>query len=337
MKLRRVRIGAVAGSLILGTLALSGGGASAKALTQVTFAYDFPGPDFELVPLVVAQHRGYFAQAGLHVKIVFPPNTSTTTQMLSVGTADIGMLTTSDMVIAVGAGAPVLSVANYSMHNNWGLFALPGTSLSASTLKTTLKGKRIFSYGDTWTESMLPFILHYAGLTTSQVKIVTDPTGYDLTFLLSHRVDFSTNTNNYELPGWAGSGKPGHLSELLGTKAGAPDVPIWTYAVTRSYANAHGATVKAFLSAVKKATVWAAANPAAAAGEFDMTYPKSGYSDAYNKLGWSLTVPILTNSSGQYFTQTSAQWTTLARALKGIKLITKVAAPSTYFTNRYQP
>lgn len=337
MKPSRLRVVALAGSLVLGTLVVADAGASAKALTSVTFAYDFPGPDFELVPLVVAQDRGYFAQAGLKVKVVFPPNTSTTTKMLSVGSADIGMLTTSDMVIAVNAGAPVLSVANYSMHNNWALFAKPGTSLSAATLKATLKGKRIFSYGDTWTESMLPFILRYAGLSSSQVKIFTDPTGYDLTFLLAGKVDFSTNTTNYELPGFAGSKTKGHLSELLGTAAGAPDVPIWVYAVTRAYAQGHAATAKAFLSAVKKATVWAAKNPAAAAGEFDMAYPKSGYTDAYNKLGWSLTVPILTNASGQYFTQTSAQWTTLARALKGIKLITKVATPSTYYTNKFQP
>jgi ABC-type nitrate/sulfonate/bicarbonate transport system substrate-binding protein len=334
---RRLRMGAMAGSLVLGTLALAGCSTSAAQLTKVTFAYDFPGPDFELVPLVVAQQRGYFAQAGLNVKVVFPPDTSTTTKMLTVGRADVGMLTTSDMVVAVNAGAPVLSVANYSMHNNWGLFAKPGTNLSAATLKTTLKGKKIFSYGDTWTEAMLPFVLRYAGLRASQVKIFTDPTGYDLNFLLDGKVDFSTNTTNYELPGYAGSGKPGHLAELLGTKAGAPDVPIWVYAVTHSYAAAHGATVKSFLTAIKRATAWAAKNPAAAAGMFDMAYPKSGYTDAYNKLGWSLTIPYLTNASGHYFTQSAAQWSTLARALKGIKLISHVASPSTYFTNKFLP
>jgi putative hydroxymethylpyrimidine transport system substrate-binding protein len=333
--LSRLRVGAVVGSLVLGTLMVAGGGASAARLTPITFAYDFPGPDFELIPLVVAQDQGYFTQAGVQVKVVFPPDTSTTTKMLSVGSADIGMLTTSDMVVAVNAGAPVLSVANYSMHNNWALFAKPGVSLNAATLGSTLKGKRIYSYGDTWTEAMLPFVLRYAGLTTSQVKIFTDPTGYDLTFLLSGKVDFSTNTTNYELPGFAGSHTKGHLSELLGTQAGAPDVPIWVYATTHSYAAAHGATVKAFLTAVKKGMMWAVANPVAAAVDFDKAYPKSGYSDAYNKLGWSLTIPFLTNSSGQYFTQTAAQWTTLANALKSIKLITKVPPPSTYYTNKF--
>lgn len=335
--LSRLRVGAVAASLVLGTLVVASGAASAKPLTAVTFAYDFPGPDFELVPLVVAQDRGYFTDAGLRVKVVFPPDTSTTTKMLSVGSADIGMLTTSDMGVAVNVGAPVESVANYSMHNNWALFAKPGVSLSASTLKSTLKGKKIFSYGDTWTEAMLPFVLRYAGLSSSQVKIFTDPTGYDLNFLLDGKVDFSTNTTNYELPGFAGSHTSGHLSVLLGTKAGAPDVPIWVYAVTHSYAAAHGATIKKFLTAIKRATIWATQNPAAAAVDFDKAYPKSGYSNAYNKLGWSLTIPLLTNAQGQYFTQTDAQWSTLAHALKSIKLISKVPAPSRYYTNKFLP
>ena len=129
MKLSRLRVGALVGSLVLGTLVVASGGASAKSLTPVTFAYDFPGPDFELVPLVVAQEHGFFTDAGLSVKVVFPPDTSTTTKLLAVGRADIGMLTTSDMGVAVNAGAPVLSVANYSMHNNWALFAKPGVSL----------------------------------------------------------------------------------------------------------------------------------------------------------------------------------------------------------------
>lgn len=330
---------AITGSLVLSSFtAFAGGGAaSAASLKKVTYAYDFPGPDFELIPVVVAQARGFFKAAGLNVNVVFPPNTSTTTKMLATGNANIGFLTTTDMAVAINAGAPMLSVANFSMRNNWALFAKPGTSLSAKNLKATLKGKRIFSYGDTWTEAMLPFVLKYAGLTSSQVKIVTDPTGNDLVALLGGRVDFSTSTTNYEIPGFEGSKTKGHLSQLLGTAAGAPNIPIWVYAVTRSYAKANGATAKAFLSAVKKATVWAAQNPTKAATAFDKAYPKSGYTNAYNLSGWKLTIPFLTNSAGQYFTQSDAQWTTLAKALKSIKLIKSVPAASTYYTNKYLP
>ncbi len=338
MRTGRLTLAAAAVAALVGGSAMAAvGSAGAAAKTSITFAYDFPGPDFELVPVVVAQDRGYFAANGLSVKVVFPPDTSTTTKMLTTGVANIGFITTTDMGVAVNAGAPVLSVANYSMRNNWALFAKPGTKLTPGNLTAALKGKRIFSYGDTWTESMLPFVLRYAHLTTNQVKIISDPTGNDLTDLLAGKVDISTSTTNYEIPGFVGSHVKGTEVTLLGTKVGAPDIPIWVYAVTRSYAASNGPKVKAFLKAVKAATIWAVAHPAAAAAEFDHAYPTSGYTNAYNALGWKLTIPFLRDTKGQYFVQSNAQWTTLAKALKSIKLISSVPAPTTYYTNKFLP
>lgn len=339
MKLHRIGTLAAAGSLALSALGVlaAGSGASAAPTTRVTFAYDFPGPDFELIPVVVAQDQGFFKAAGLRVNVEFPPNTSTTTKMLITGKANIGFVTTADMGVAVNAGAPVVSVANYSMKNNWALFAKPGTRLTAAKLQSELRGKKIFSYGDTWTEAMLPFVLRHARLSPSQVNVVTDPTGNDLTDLLAGKVNVSTSTTNYEIPGFQGSGMKGHLSELLGTAVGAPNIPIWVYAATKGYAGAHAKNMKGFLSALRKATVWAVHHPANAAADFDRAYPKSGYTNAYNLEGWKLTVPFLANSSGHYFTQSSAQWSTLARALKSVKLISRVPAPATYYTNKYLP
>ena len=78
-------------------------------------------------------------------------------------------------------------------------------------------------------------------------------------------------------------------------------------------------------------------NPTKAATLFDSTYPASGYTNAYNLSGWKLTVPFLTNAQGKYFTETAAQWTTLSNALKSIGLISKVPAPTSYFTNKFLP
>jgi ABC-type nitrate/sulfonate/bicarbonate transport system substrate-binding protein len=337
MKFRGVGIVAASVALTLSGVAVSSLQASASSLKTVTFAYDFPGPDFELTPIVVAQDLGYFKAAGLNVKVEFPPNTSTTTQLLATGGAQIGFVTTTDMGVAVNAGVPVEAIGNYSMANNWALFAKPGVSLTAANIHKELLNKRIFSYGDTWTESMLPFVLRYAGLTTSQVKIVTNPTGNDLTDLLAGKVDISTSTTNYELPGFTGSGTKGSESQLLGISVGAPNIPVWVYATTHSYAAANPATLKAFMSAVAKATKWAAQNTTQAATDFTNAYPKSGYTPAYNQQGWKLTVPFLTNSKDQYFTQSDAQWKTLSTALKSIKLISKVPAPSSYYTNAFLP
>ncbi|MGA2970062.1 MAG: ABC transporter substrate-binding protein [Acidimicrobiales bacterium] len=339
MKIRSTGALALASSLAVGSLAMLslGGGASAAPVTNVTYAYDFPGPDFELIPLVVAQDQGFFAQAGLNVKVVFPPDTSTTTKLLVTGAANIGFITTTDMGVAVNAGAPVLSIGNYTMSNNWALFAKPGVALSANKLKSELEGKKIFSYGDTWTESMLPFVLKKAGLTDKQVDIVTDPTGQDFKFLLDGKVNIATNTSNYEVAGFDTSGLKGKEPTLLGTAVGAPNIPIWVYATSKSYATSNPTTVSKFMSAVKKGTLWAIANPTKAAVEFDKLYPKSGYTNAYNLDGWKLTIPFLANSAGQYFTQTSAQWATMSKALKSINLISSVPSPSTYYTNKFLP
>jgi ABC-type nitrate/sulfonate/bicarbonate transport system substrate-binding protein len=239
--------------------------------------------------------------------------------------------------VAVDNSVPILSIGNFSMSNNWALFAKPGVALTAKNLKSELEGKKIFSYGDTWTESMLPFVLKYAGLSASQVKIITDPTGQDLKFLLAGKVNISTNTSNYEVAGFDTSGTKGKEPTLLGTAVGAPNIPIWVYATTPSYATSNPKTVKAFMAAIKSATLWAIANPTTAATEFDKAYPSSGYSDAYNLDGWKLTIPFMANAAGQYFTQTNAQWVTLAKAMKSIKLISKVPSPSTYYTNKFLP
>jgi len=323
--------GLTAAVLATGAASLAAtGSASATSLTKVRYVYDFPGPDMELTPLVVAQDQGYFKAAGLDVSVLFPPNTSTTSQMLTTGSADIGFLTTSDMAVAVQAKAPLISIANFSMKNNWGLFAKPGSTLTL----TNLKGKKIFSWGDTWTNAMMPFVLKKAGLSAKDVTIIT--ASNDTPLLLAGKIDFTTSTTNYADPGIVGATGKKPVG-IVGTAAGVPNIPVWVYAVTKSYASKQPATAKAFLSAILAATKWASANPTKAATEFDKAYPKSGYSNAYNLMGWQETIPLLTNAQGKYFVQTDAQWSTLDQGLKATKQITTIPAPSTYYTNSLLP
>jgi ABC-type nitrate/sulfonate/bicarbonate transport system substrate-binding protein len=330
--MRRLLTTSLLVSLLAGSAAFAtiGGAASATTLTKVKFVYDFPGPDMELIPVLAAAQQGYFAKAGLSVSVLFPPNTSTTSQMLTTGSADVGFLTTSDMAVAVQAKAPLVSIANYSMTNNWGLFAKPGSTL---TLKT-LKGKKIFSWGDTWTNAMIPFVLKKAGLTQKDITIIT--ASNDTPLLLAGKIDFTTSTSNYAIPGIVGATGKQPVG-IVGTAAGVPNIPIWVYAVTKSYAAKHPSTAKAFLSAVLQGTKWAIANPTSAAKMFDKAYPKSGYSDAYNLLGWQKTIPLLTNAQGKFFVQNDAQWTTLDQGLKATKQIASIPAASTYYTNSFLP
>jgi ABC-type nitrate/sulfonate/bicarbonate transport system substrate-binding protein len=250
--------------------------------------------------------------------------------MLATKSTDMAMLATSDLVVAVKAKVPVVSVANYSMKNNWGLFAKPGSNLSLATLK----GKKVFSWGDTWTSAMLPFVLKKVGLTDKDITVVNGDS--DTPLLLSGKVDFLTNTTNYAIPGIVGAtgSKP---VQIVGKAAGVPAVPVWVYATGTGYAKAHPENVKAFLAAMEHATQWAIDHPAKAVRYFDKAFPDSGYTHAYNVQAWKLTVPLLKNKSGQFFVQTDTQWKTLAKAMVAVKQIPKALKPSAYFTNKYLP
>ncbi len=318
------------GALTVVGISLGNNSSQSSSTATIRFVYDFPGPDFALIPLVVAKEKGYFADQGLTVNVSFPPTTSTTALELSQGAGDIGFVTTTDMAVAVANKIPLVSVANYSMSNNWALFTKPGTPLSLSTLK----GKTVFSYGDTWTEAMLSFVLKKAGLTTKDITITSGIN--DIPLILNGKVDVSTSTTNYELAGFADvtTQKP---EMIMGTSVGAPNVPVWVYSVMGEWGKKNPDKVTKFLAAVKRGTEWAVSHPADAATLFDKAYPKSGYTNQYNVLGWKLTIPYLTNAQGKYFVQTPQQWTTIATALKGVAVTSSVSPASSYFTNKYLP
>lgn len=328
--LRTALTGVVLASSGIVAAASISGSASAASLTKVNFVYDFPGPDMEVIPVVVGQDQGFYKAAGLDVTTLFPASTSSTSAMLATGAGDIGFITTADMADAVQAKVPLVSIANYSMTNNWTIFAKPGSSLTPSQIK----GKKVFSWGDNWTNAMLPFVVKHEGLTMKDITVVT--ASNDTPLLLNGKIDFDTSTTNYAQPAIVGAtGKQPVM--FTGSQIGIPNIPIWVYAVTQAYAKAHPATAKAFLSATLAATKWAIANPAAAVADFVKMYPKSGYTPAYSTLGWKDTIPLLTNSSGKFFTQTASQWTLLDQGLLASKQITKAPAPSTYFTNAFVP
>lgn len=319
-------------SSIVTVAATSAPAGAADKLTKVRFAYDFPWPDMALIPIIAAQKEGFFKEQGLKVSIVFPPTTSTTVQMLTTKSADIGLLTTSDVPVAVAAGAPIVSIANYSMKNNWGLFAKNGSGLSLKNLK----GKKVFSWGDTWTSAMMPFVLQKAGLTAKDITIVTGEA--DTPLLQAGKVDFLTNTTNYGIPGILGATGKKPIA-ITGKKAGVPDVPVWVYGVARPYAKKHQETLIKFLTALHHATMWAmeTGNQGKAVRYFDKAYPDSGYTHAYNVRAWKLTVPLLTDKTGDLFMQTKKQWRDMADALVSVKQIKKAEKPEQYFTNNYLP
>jgi ABC-type nitrate/sulfonate/bicarbonate transport system substrate-binding protein len=299
-----------------------------KGLTTVRVVFDWPGIDFEAVPLTVGNARGFYKKAGLDVKIVIPPSTSTTVQMIAAGKGDIGFDTTTDVVFGQAAGIDVKSIANYSQNNNWGLVAKPGAKIDIKKIK----GKSIGIFTDSWTKAMMPYVLKAGGVSASHVKQPIFSSD-DIAPLLAGKIDLATNTLNYAIAQvQSATGKK--PSVLLATKFGAPNVPVWVYTGMNSWLKGHGAQARKFLAATRKAFAWSIAHPSAAVKDYLKAYPKIGGGMKYSLAGWKATIPAL-GPANALLTQRASQWKQVVKALKSVKLLSKPLPPSSYFTNAY--
>lgn len=330
---RRLALGIAVTAALTATVVTAAWGSStrsssARGLTTVRVVFDWPGIDFEAVPLTVGNARGFYKKAGLNVQIVIPPSTSTTVQMIAAGKGDIGFDTTTDVVFGQQAGIDVKSIANYSQNNNWGLVAKPGAKIDIKKIK----GKSIGIFSDSWTKAMMPYVLKAGGVTASQVKQPIFGSD-DIAPLLAGKIDLATNTLNYAIAQvQSATGKK--PSVLLATKFGAPNVPVWVYTAMNSWLKSHGSQARKFLSATRKAFAWSIAHPSAAVKDYLKAYPKIGGGMKYSLDGWKATIPAL-GPANALLTQRAAQWKQVVKALKSVKLLSKALPPSSYFTNAY--
>lgn len=304
----------------------SGGGSS--AMSTIRLVYDWPGVDFEAVPIAVGQREGFYRKQHINLQFVLPPDNATTVKMLAVGRGDIGFDTTTDVVFAHASQIPVVSIANYSQDNNWGLFTKPGTAPSLSGIS----GKSIGVFTDSWTKAMMPYVLKAGHVSASQVSQVIFQSN-DLAPMLAGKIDIATNTSNYaaaQIQSATGK-KPG---VLLATKFGAPNVPIWVYTAMSSWLSQHQTQAHEFLTATREAMAWSIAHPSAAVADFMKQYPKNGSSEKYNLYGWQDTIPFLKGAGG-LMTQRPSEWTEVVQALKAVHLLSSGSSPSSYYTNKY--
>ena len=297
-------------------------------LTTVRMVTEWLVPDPLWVPFVTAVQKGYYKEAGLDVQIQLPPDNATTVKIVGTGKAEVGLSAITDVVFARKEGVPVISVANYSQTNNWGMFAQAGHPVDIGALK----GKAVGVYNDSWTAAMLPVMLKSAGLTMDDVKQVA-ATSTTIVLLLKNKIDVATEVTN--LGGVEYETSSGRKPEVLLAKdAGAPDTPIWVYISNQTWAQQNPDLVKKWLAATKKGTEYAIAHPEEAVGFFEKAYPDTASSHQYNLAAWEATIPLLQGQNG-FFTQTDQQWTAFTQTLVAAQQLDKALPPSDYYTNAY--
>ncbi|MFO0997400.1 MAG: ABC transporter substrate-binding protein [Alphaproteobacteria bacterium] len=181
--------------------------AAASAADKLTVLLDWHiNPDH--APLFVALEKGYFAEAGLDVKMVEPADPNDPPKLVAAGKADLALSYQPQLHLQVAEGLPLARVGT--------LVATPLVTLMVladGPIKSIadLKGKKVgFAVGGT-EEALLAAMLKKHGLTLKDVTLVNVSMGLS-SALLSGQVDATIGGyRNFEM----------NQMDLLGKKARA--------------------------------------------------------------------------------------------------------------------
>lgn len=330
MKLTAAIVAVVGVVTAMSGCAANSGSDGANGKTTVNMVMEWPTADGFWIPWIVAKEKGYFADAGIDLNIIEPPNTSATIQYLGTGKADVAFSTTVDVVTARSQGAPVVSIGKYGSSNNWGLISRGGTPIDPADLK----GKKIGTYTDAWSDAQLQIMLAKAGLKKSDVTLVTadDDT---VPLLVQNKVDAITGITNAE----------GSELESLGVKDfsiayakdnGAPDAPVFSIGANSRWLQSHQAVAKKFMSATLKGLNYARAHQSEAVSLMLKAYPKAE-TKAFATLQWQATSTVFGPESKTVtaadLESDDAVWSSTAKVAQEYGVVKKADAASDYYTN----
>lgn len=255
----------VAGSLI-GCGSKSDGdgkkdGGTDKKLKKLTFVLDWT-PNTNHTGIYVAKEKGYFADAGLDVDIVQPPEDGAEVLVAS-NKAQFGISFQDYLVPAVAGDnkLPVEAVAAVLQHNTSGIISRKGEGIDRPK---GLVGKKYATWNLDLEKAMLKNVVEKDGGDFSKVKLIPSTVTDEVSALKSKSVDAI-----WIYYGWAGIATEvaGLKTDYFAFKDINPAFDFYTPVIigNSEWMKKNEDTTKAFLSAAKKGYEFAIANPKKAA------------------------------------------------------------------------
>jgi putative hydroxymethylpyrimidine transport system substrate-binding protein len=290
---------------------------AALAAERLTLLLDwFVNPDH--APLVIAEQRGFFKDAGLEVELVAPADPNDPPKLVAAGQADLAVSYQPQLHLQAAQGLPLVRIGT--------LVATPLNSvvvLADGPVKSLadLKGRKVgFSVGG-FEDAVLGRMLQGAGLGLSEVELVN--VNFSLSpALLSGQVDAVIGAfRNFELNQLAIEGRPG--------RAFFPEehgVPAYDELIFIAHKDRLGdARLPRFLAAVERATLFMLNHPDEAWDDFRRYRPE--LDDELNKRAWADTLPRFAQSPAALDV---GRYRRFAEFLKEQKLIPEVLPVGDY-------
>lgn len=259
------------------TAALLALASPAVAQDKLTLMLDwFVNPDH--APVVIAQERGFFADAGLEVEIVAPADPADPPKLVAAGQADLAITYQPQLHLQVHEGLPLRRVGT--------LVAMPLNCLMVRAdgpvqEVADLKGRRIGYSVAGVEQALVSALLKTAGLTLDDIEMVN--VNWSLTpALLSGQVDATIGGyRNFEMTQMRLAGGEGRCLFLEEEGLPAYDELIFVANPDRMDPE----RISRFLSAVERGTQFMLNHPAEAREVFAAHAPD--LSDELNTQAWT--------------------------------------------------
>ncbi len=273
----KTRRGLLAGLGLLAAFAVTGPAAAADKLTIILDW--FVNPDHG--PIIIAQQKGYFEEAGLEVEIIPPADPSDPPKLAAAGKADLAVSYQPQLHLHVHGGLPLRRVGT--------LVATPLNCLLVERdgpIKTIadLKGRKIGYSVAGVEEALLGTILQRNGLTLKDVELVNVNFSLGPAVMSGQVAAVIGAYRNFELNQMNIDGVPGRCFYV--EEEGVPAYDELIYVANPDTLDRDA--VSRFLAATEKATQYIVNHPEESWEIFAGT--SSELNDELNKLAWKDTL-----------------------------------------------
>lgn len=305
-----MKIGRLGLALALVVVLVSGcGGGSAREPTEAgaragksqdhaqklkTFDLSLEGyPDAENVGVLMADRRGYFAEAGLEVNVLHPIDSDNVPGYVAGGGDEVGLLPQPQVVVSKERGLPLVAIGSLVGRPTMAMIWPKGSKVHNLA---DLRGKTIAINGFPFEEAFLEALLKRAGLNAADVKVKSVSYGL-VSALAKERADAILGSGNIEGLELQARGLQPVVTPLQ--QLGVPSYEELVMVVRRDRLAGDPRWIGRFKSAVARGTAAAIEDPKAAAEailaarkELELPAAKPGLVEAKVKA----TLPLLSRS-----------------------------------------
>lgn len=309
---------------------------STGSLTKVKFVFNFAPGGYD-ANLLAAKAKGFFRKQGLDVSFITPATGADPAKLIANGTANIGLVHSTDVILARDKGLPIVSIG--TTHQYGTLELLCPASHGIKSLND-LAGKTVGLTGIPSDKVMFEQMLKANNIDESKIHVVV--AGFaGVPQLLTNRIDCYEAISWYEPILYNQKlHKPlddtSTYTEFQYAQHGIPRYYTFGLTTSEAYAKSHPDVLKRFMKAWTEALQWSTANPDAANSALIDAYPSV---DKPSSLAiWKASAKVTTSPETNAHClgwQSPAIWSAQEKFLRQNKLISKPVSVSSAMTNRF--